>query len=137
MNLLRLGALLAGSKWRRTIVSVAFFLGSSHAFGASHRASSIERRGPAQQTDILPAQQAATHATPKDLPLGSADERKADALASFMQGLADEENADTDQALTDYQKVLALDPGYTQLAIKVSDALARRGDASQGIEVLK
>ncbi len=55
----------------------------------------------------------------------------------FPQAIIADDNADSDTALDDYQKALALDPGYTELAVKVAFELASRGDPSAGIQVLK
>ena len=86
------------------------------------------------EADVLPGSfTPAAH----DLLLPRASAARADALASFAEAIISEDNADSDKALEQYQKALALDPGYTELAVKVAFELARRGDASGGIEVLK
>jgi len=72
-----------------------------------------------------------------DLQVKNSDERKADALASFAQGLVAEDNSDQDAMLENYRRALALDPGYAELAVKVAYELARRNDVSGGIQVLK
>ena len=91
-------------------------------------------RGPGAEADILPA-------AIKPRCAGSRPARgcrqKAGALAAFSQAVIAEDNADADTALADYQKALSLDPGYTELAVKVAFELARRGDPSAGIQVLK
>lgn len=61
----------------------------------------------------------------------------AGALASFAEGLAAEEDADTERALEAYRRSLALDPGNTELAVKVAFELARRGQVPEGIDLLK
>jgi tetratricopeptide (TPR) repeat protein len=88
----------------------------------------------AAEADVLPG---ATETTAPDLALKPDAAAKAGALASFSQAIIAEDNADSDTALADYQKALALDPGYTELAVKVAYELARRGDPSAGIQVLK
>ena len=45
--------------------------------------------------------------------------------------------AETDKELAGYRKALALDPGHTELAVKVAYELARRNDVSGGIQILK
>ena len=86
--------------------------------------------------------------TSKDLQITADDERKADAMASFIEGSIAEDNADLDKALADYRKVLEVDPAakirpeddsdtLTLLAAKVGFELARRGDVAAGIDVLK
>jgi tetratricopeptide (TPR) repeat protein len=74
---------------------------------------------------------------PQDLQLTREASRKADALASFTLGFAAENEADNETALREYRRVLDLDPGYTELAIKVAYEYARLGDVSEGINVLK
>ena len=86
------------------------------------------------EADFLP--RAAQPASP-GLDLAPDAAAKAGALAAFSQAIIAEDNADADTALDDYQKALALDPGYTELAVKVAFELARRGDPSSGIQVLK
>src|ERR1700677_982301 len=86
--------------------------------------------------------------TPKDLLLSPDDEKKAGAMADFIQGEIAEDNADVDSALDSYRKVLAVDPtaqirtedgGDTLmlLSAKVGFELARGGDPSAGIDLLK
>lgn len=72
-----------------------------------------------------------------DLLLSKDEERKADALSAFAQGLVAEDNAESDKALAGYRRALELDPGYAELAIKVAYELARRNDVAGGIQVLK
>lgn len=72
-----------------------------------------------------------------DLLLKKEDEQKADAFVAFSQGLVAEDNADQDKMLAAYRKALELDPSYAELAVKVAYELARRGDPSSGIQVLK
>ena len=88
----------------------------------------------AAEADVLPG---STQPAASDLLLNSDNAAKADALAAFSKAIVAEDNADSDKALDDYQKALALDPGYTELAVKVAFELARRGDPSAGIQVLK
>ena len=88
----------------------------------------------AAEADVLPG---SVQAGAPDLLLRTENASKADALAQFSRAIIAEDNADSDAALDDYQKALALDPGYTELAVKVAFELARRGDASAGVEVLK
>ena len=72
-----------------------------------------------------------------DLQLRADGEKKADALVSFASALLAEDNADTEKSLAGYRKVLGLDPGYAELAVKVAYELSRRNDVSAGIQVLK
>jgi tetratricopeptide (TPR) repeat protein len=94
-----------------------------------------EPRGPqAAEADVLPGSDALGA---PDLSLQEDSTAKAGALAAFSEAIIAEDNADSDAALADYEKALTLDPGYTELAVKVAFELARRGDPSGGIQVLK
>jgi tetratricopeptide (TPR) repeat protein len=75
------------------------------------------------------------HPTPIELP--SKAERQAEAMARFITGMFEEENAGPEQALDSYRKVLTLDPGFTKLAIDVAYDYLRRGDSTEAIGVLK
>ncbi len=74
---------------------------------------------------------------PADLNLEEEGARKADALTAFAQAVVAGDAAETDKELEGYRKALALDPGHTELAVKVAYELARRNDVSAGIQVLK
>jgi tetratricopeptide (TPR) repeat protein len=105
------------------------------AFGLHSQAFAQEAPDPqAAEADVLPG---SNPTGAPDLSLHGDSSAKADALAAFSQAIIAEDNADSDGALADYQKALALDPGYTELAVKVAFELARRGDPSAGIQVLK
>ncbi len=93
-----------------------------------------ERAYQAAEADVLPG---GDQPAAPDLQLHGDAASKADALTAFSQAIIAEDSADSDAALADYQKALALDPGYTELAVKVAFELARRGNPSAGIEVLK
>jgi len=65
-------------------------------------------------------------------------ENKADAQASYMEGLLLEEEGDYEEALAAYTRSLQLDPGGNpQLAVRVAHDYAKRGDVANGIDVLK
>jgi tetratricopeptide (TPR) repeat protein len=72
-----------------------------------------------------------------DLVLRPEGERKAGALANFIEGMAFEENGEMDQALEAYRKVLNVDPGQSDLASRVAAMLIRQDDFPQAIDVLK
>src|SRR5438034_4805163 len=72
-----------------------------------------------------------------DLVLHPEGERKAGALADFVEGMAFEENGEMDRALEAYRKVLNVDPGQSQLAARVAGLLIQQGDFPQAIDVLK
>src|SRR6266487_346348 len=72
-----------------------------------------------------------------DLVLHPEGERKAGALADFVEGMAFEENGEMDRALQAYRKVLNVDPGQSDLAARVAALLIRQDDFPQAIDVLK
>ena len=72
-----------------------------------------------------------------DLILRPEGERKAGALAHFVEGMAFEENGEMDKALEAYRKVLNVDPGQSKLASLVASLLIRQEDFPQAIDVLK
>ena len=73
----------------------------------------------------------------KDLALQPENARKADALADFVEGTRLEENAEMENALATYQKVLNFDPGLSELALRVAALLSRQEDFPRAIDVLK
>jgi tetratricopeptide (TPR) repeat protein len=73
----------------------------------------------------------------KDLALQPENARKADALADFVEGTRLEENAEMDNALAAYQRVLNFEPGLSELALRVAALLTRQEDYPRAIDVLK
>ena len=69
--------------------------------------------------------------------LDAKGQRKADALAWFVNGLFEEESDGPEKALESYRKALTLDPANTGLAIKVAYDYLRRGETAEAISVLK
>jgi tetratricopeptide (TPR) repeat protein len=77
-------------------------------------------------------------ATPAaDLALQPENARKAGALADFVEGTRLEENAEMENALAVYQRVLNVDPGQSDLALRVASLLSRQADYPRAIDVLK
>jgi tetratricopeptide (TPR) repeat protein len=72
-----------------------------------------------------------------DLVLRPEGERKAGALAHFVEGMAFEEAGEMDKALEAYRKVLNVDPGQSELASRVAVLLIQQEDFPQAIDVLK
>jgi tetratricopeptide (TPR) repeat protein len=72
-----------------------------------------------------------------DLGLRPEGERKAGALAHFVEGMVFEENGEMDKALEAYRKVLNVDPGQSELASRVAALLIQKEDFPQAIDVLK
>jgi tetratricopeptide (TPR) repeat protein len=73
----------------------------------------------------------------KDLSLQPENVRKADALADFVEGARLEENAEMENALAAYQRVLNFDPGQIELAMSVAALLSRQEDFPRAIDILK
>ncbi|MDQ2823893.1 MAG: tetratricopeptide repeat protein, partial [Verrucomicrobiota bacterium] len=73
----------------------------------------------------------------KDLVLRAEGERKAEALARFVEGTSFEESGEIDKALAAYRKVLNIDPGQSELACRVATLLTRQDEFPQAIDVLK
>ncbi|HEV7404924.1 MAG TPA: tetratricopeptide repeat protein [Chthoniobacteraceae bacterium] len=72
-----------------------------------------------------------------DLGLQKEQERKAQALAHFAQGVLLEDSSENDLALASFKKAFDLDPSNSDLAVKLAFLLAQRNDPTAGIEVLK
>lgn len=73
----------------------------------------------------------------KDLGLQPENARKAEALADFVEGVRLEENAEIENALAAYTRVLNFDPGQCELALRVAALLSRQEDFPRAIDVLK
>ena len=88
------------------------------------------KKGPGQDDSftLVPA---------KDLALQPENARKADALVDFVEAIRLEENAEMENALAAYQRVLNVDPGQAELALRVAALLSRQEDFPQAIDVLK
>lgn len=82
--------------------------------------------------DLLPADPA-EHAPALD----PKAQRQADALSWFVTGLFAEESDGPEKALESYRKALELDPGNTDLAVRLSFDHLRRGETAEAIALLK
>jgi len=92
--------------------------------------------GRAVQTDSEPTPKTPS-AMGSDLSLNKEGDRKAQALGAFAEGLLAEDDGDNERAFRAYQRSLASDPNHSELAVKVAFELARRGEVSEGINLLK
>jgi tetratricopeptide (TPR) repeat protein len=99
-------------------------------------AASVSPAAPAQKLEFADAYPSSNAAAP-DLLLEKEASNKAEALVYFSQALIAEDQADTETALEKYRRALELDPSYSELAVKVAFELAKRNDASGGIQILK
>jgi len=108
------------------------------ASGSAGTSASSSRKGESSQaTGIKPVGSRRPSETSPDLLLQKAGEKMADALAAFAEGLAAEEEGDTERAIEAYHRSLGFDPSNIELAIKVAFELAQRGEVPQGIDILK
>jgi tetratricopeptide (TPR) repeat protein len=110
--------------------ALVFLVTAGVLAGRTPKASSIAKKT-GRQDDSLYSKAAA------DLSLRSEGAHKADALTHFVEGMALEENGETDRALEAYRKVLNVDPGQSQLASRVAGLLIEQEDFPQAIDVLK
>ncbi len=74
---------------------------------------------------------------PKDLALQYDGERKAQALAAYVEALDLQENGESEKALAAFEKVLNVDPGEVDLATRVAFLLTGQGDYPRAIDILK
>ena len=122
-----------------SVLFLFVFLSFSNTGGARTPGASLPHLGSSiavvkksnQQPDSFNLKPAA------DLLLRPEGERKAGALASFVEGGSFEENGEIDKALEAYRKVLNVDPGHSKLASRVAALLIRQDDFPQAIDILK
>ena len=119
------------------LLTIVFLAGGSGAIARTPRTLSPQLR-PSPPAKKIERQDDSLNLKPAlDLALRPEGERKAGALAHFVDGMAFEENGDMDQALEAYRKVLNVDPGQSDLASRVAALLIRQEDFPQAIDVLK
>jgi tetratricopeptide (TPR) repeat protein len=125
------------SAWRGTIFALTCLAVSNALAEPTTRTSpakaprSHQGKQGARQDDSVNAKPAS------DLALRPVGERKAGAFTHFLEGMAFEENGETDRALDAYRRVLNVDPGQSQLAARVAGLLIQQDDFPQAIDVLK
>lgn len=88
----------------------------------------------ALEADLLPSDPAPVLQEPT---LAAGGERQTEALARYLQALLEEETLGPDQSLATKRSVLALEPGFTELAMEVAHQYLRRGDVPEALSVLK
>lgn len=69
--------------------------------------------------------------------LAAQSERRAHAVARYLQAIFEEETQGPDRALATKREVLSLDPAFTDLAMEVAHQYLRRGELPEAIAVLK
>src|SRR5216110_1219915 len=121
-----------------TIAFALIFLALANAFAEPTTKSSSAKIPRSRQTKQSGRQDDSLNSKPAaDLALRAGGDRKAGALAHFVEGMALEENGELDRALDVYRKVLNVDPGQAQLASRVAGLLIQDDDFPQAIDVLK
>ena len=114
------------------------FLATASAVSAkAPRAKPPQIRSTAAPIKIEPQDDSFSLKPAPDLALRPEGERKAGALAHFVEGMVFEENGEMDKALEAYRKVLNVDPGQSTLASRVAVFLIQQEDFPQAIDVLK
>lgn len=73
----------------------------------------------------------------RPMELSDSADRTARATALFLQALFEEEAEGPDRALETKRRVLALDPGFAELAIDAAHQYLRRNEVTEAISVLK
>jgi tetratricopeptide (TPR) repeat protein len=131
----------SGSSLRRVLIGLGIlFLGALIVEARTPVAASSP---PQLSTKIAPPKKGAAQddsfvLTPApDLALQPENARKANALADFVEGTRLEENAEMENALATYQRVLNFDPGLSELALRVATLLTRQEDYPRAVDVLK
>ena len=103
--------------------------------GPAARHDGVNKQSPLRRS--APQDDSFTSTPAKDLALQSENARKANALVDFVEGSRLEENAEIDNALAAYQRVLTFDPAQSELALHVAALLSRQDDFPGAIDVLK
>lgn len=84
--------------------------------------------------DLIPRD---TPALLKEPVLSAEAERRANAVARYLQAIFEEETQGPDRALATKREVLSMDPAFTDLAMDVAHQYLRRGEVPEAIAVLK
>ena len=122
---------------RGIIFALAFFATASAVSAKAPRAKPPQIRSTPAPIKIEPQDDSFSLKPAPDLVLRPEGERKAGALAHFVEGMVFEENGEMDKALEAYRKVLNVDPGQSALASRVAVLLIQQEDFPQAIDVLK
>ena len=119
------------------IFALVFFATASAVSAKAPRAKPPQIRSTPAPIKIEPQDDSFSLKPAPDLALRPEGERKAGALAHFVEGMVFEENGEMDKALEAYRKVLNVDPGQSTLASRVAVLLIQQEDFPQAIDVLK
>lgn len=104
---------------------------------ATARPSSPASRAPAKTAKTAAQDDSLVLHPAKDLALRYDGERKAQALAAYVEALDLQENGESEKALAAFEKVLNVDPGEVDLATRVAFLLTGQGDYPRAIDILK
>jgi tetratricopeptide (TPR) repeat protein len=118
------------------LFAVSFFA-AANLGTARTPTSKVESPPPAKQKKTERQDDSLNLTPAKDLALRMDGAHKADAIAHFVEGAAFEENGEINKALEAYRKVLNVDPGQSELAVRVAALLTRQEDFPQAIDILK
>ena len=123
--------------WWRCLFALIFLTTANLASARAPRASAPQIHSAPAGTKIERQDDSFSLKPAPDLVLRPEGERKAGALAHFVEGMVFEENGEMDKALEAYRKVLNVDPGQSELASRVAALLIQKEDFPQAIDVLK
>jgi tetratricopeptide (TPR) repeat protein len=116
---------------------LVFLAAASAAIAKTPRISPPQNQSAPRATKVERQDDSLNLRAAPDLVLRPEGERKAGALAHFVEGITFEENGEMDKALDAYRKVLNVDPGQSELASRVAALLIQQEDFPQAIDVLK
>lgn len=125
------------STWWSCLFALVFLATASAVSAKAPRTSPPQIRSAPAGTKIERQDDSFRLKPAPDLALRPEGERKAGALAHFVEGMVFEENGEMDKALEAYRKVLNVDPGQSALASRVAALLIQQEDFPQAIDVLK
>jgi tetratricopeptide (TPR) repeat protein len=125
------------STWWSCLFALLFLATTSAVSAKAPRTSPPQIQSPPSAIKIERQDDSFSLKPAPDLVLRPEGERKAGALAHFVEGMVFEENGEMDKALEAYRKVLNVDPGQSELASRVAALLIQKEDFPQAIDVLK
>jgi tetratricopeptide (TPR) repeat protein len=125
------------SSWWHCLFALVFLVAVSAVSAKPPRSKPPQIRSTPAPIKIEPQDDSFSLKPAPDLVLRPEGERKAGALAHFVEGMTFEEAGEMDKALEAYRKVLNVDPGQSELASRVAVLLIQQEDFPQAIDVLK
>ena len=107
--------------------------GATRKKGAKSPPSTPSARGPSEFADAFPSP---PRPVAPDLLLTKGDERKADALAAFSEGVVAEDNAEQEKMIEAYRKALALNGFFFPCQGHLGMALEKAGRRDEAIQLV-